>query len=414
MPLIVLYHFGRQSITTYRDFHMITRWPLFFILALMALQQIAIDLYLPSTPAMVHVFHASATAVQLTLAFYVLSAAISGLFYGPLSDHFGRKPVMLIGASIYIVGSVLCCASESIFILLIGRLIQGLGAGFAVPISRTIVRDLTSDKKLIVRITSYQSMTFSCVPLIAPVIGGFIEHWLNWRVNFIVLLAIGVVMWCLILIKYVETNPVEHHQPLQFRHIFNNYFAILKQPDSLGYMLVVAVQFGCLLSVIQLSPFILQNQLGYNAFIYGWFILVVGLGSLVGAYVNRHVSQQYDLDKILLVAVSTGFLLMIAMLLLNLKWFNAWIIVLPVFLLRFTGGLTYSNAVTQVMHKNAERAGAASAFFGAAVLALASLMSAAVAHLPSHSHVTLALSLTVLMSVSLVALIFVVLIKRKL
>ena len=117
------------------------RRSLFFILFFLALPQFAIDLYLPSLPSMVHVLHSNISTVQLTVSLYMVGIAASTLFYGPISDSVGRKPVIIFASVIAVLGSLLCALSQTIDVLLIGRFIQGLGMGFGAGLSRAVLRD---------------------------------------------------------------------------------------------------------------------------------------------------------------------------------------------------------------------------------------------------------------------------------
>ena len=389
------------------------RWSLFFIIGLLAIPQVGIDLYLPSAPSMVIALHTSATLVQLSLAIYVVGMGVSQLIYGPVSDSIGRKPVILFGTLVFIVGSAVCCFTTTIDVFLLGRLIQGVGIGYGSAVSRAILRDLCHDKKRMAKIVSYQSMIFSMVPLFAPIFGGYIEHYLYWRANFLILFGIGVLLFVLVLFQFSETRAPADRIPLHFGKVVQGYFSVIKDFSIFIYVLVIMLQFSATLAVVQLSPFIFQDQLGYSPAAYGWFIFVVGLARFVGAFINRSIIQRLPLDRIIVGSLLLGFLTMVLMNALALQWFNAWVIVIPILLMRFSGGLSYANCIAQVMHKYPQNAGSVSALIGAMAMVGGSVISGVIAHLPHYKQISLSGSLGVLLLISLALFSSVLFFKRK-
>lgn len=379
----------------------VSRWTLFFIIFYLAVPQIALDLYLPSIPSMVHALHATASQVQLTIAMYLIAIAVSQFFYGPLSDSFGRKPMLIIGGSIFVIGSILCVSAQSIHLLLWGRLVQGMGFGCGASLSRAILRDVIHDKKTIAKVVSMQSMAWSSVPLIAPLFGGYIEHWFHWRVNFMVLLALGVLMLLITLIKYKETRLPETRNPFHPIKLLKTYQFFLRQRKLVGYILIIALQYGAIMTVLQMAPFIFQTELGYSAYIYGWLILVVGMGSLIGAFANKTISQYFDLQKIILYSLIVAVAMTILMNGLAIKWFNAWVIIVPIFVLRIAGGFTYSNCIAEGLAEVPEHSGSISALYGIVISSGAPIITAIVAHFPQYKQWTLTSSVFVEMSLAL-------------
>lgn len=388
-------------------FQPLNKWTLFFMVIYLTISQVALDLYLPSIPNMVDNLHTTAALVQSTIAIYLIAIAISQFFYGPLSDSFGRRPMALIGCGIAIVGSFICCIANSIELLLIGRLIQGIGLGFGSVLARAILRDVISEKKQFAKYVSYQSMAWSCVPLVAPVIGGYIGHWLSWRGNFIALLILSIILFILSFCKLEETKEKQQRQNFNPLLLLKNYSYLLKKFNLVGYMIIIALQYSAMLTILQLAPFIFQNNLGYSQYAYGWFILLVGAGSLLGALSNRFLSQRFELKNIIFCALIFAILMIVLMVGLALSWFNAWVIIIPLFFLRIGGGLTYSNCITEGMAQLPEHAGSISSLFGVVITAGAALITSMVAHIPQYKQWTLVACLFVELALMLLIFLFI-------
>jgi DHA1 family 2-module integral membrane pump EmrD-like MFS transporter len=165
---------GKPSSTTY----------LILLIMLISIAQCGLSLYLPSLPAISSRLHALPTLVQLTVVYYVIGIGISQLFYGPLSDHYGRRKIVLYGVYIFLTGTVLAMYSPTIDILLMARFIQGIGIGSATTISRAILRDIFQGKEY-VKAGSKLASAVATAPIVAPILGGYIQTNLGWRANFL-------------------------------------------------------------------------------------------------------------------------------------------------------------------------------------------------------------------------------------
>ena len=142
-----------------------------------------IDIYVPSMPSMVIALHTSTTMIQLSITIALIAYGSVALIYGPLSDYFGRRIVALVGMGIFVAGSALCMFAPNIYVLLIGRVLQGIGFASASAVAAPTLSDIYSGDEL-VKAYSYVGMSMAVAPIIAPVFGGYLQQYFNWHAPF--------------------------------------------------------------------------------------------------------------------------------------------------------------------------------------------------------------------------------------
>ena len=171
----------------------------FFItlIAVTAAGPVAMQLYIPSVPSITKEFQVSLGVAQFAFSISLITMAISMLFYGPLSDKYGRKFILICGISIFIFGSFIAVLSDNIFYLILGRIIQSIGGAGGLVISRAIVRDLYGPKDA-ARVLGTLITIFIAAPMIAVIIGGFLSDYYGWRSIFILTIFIGLIIFSII------------------------------------------------------------------------------------------------------------------------------------------------------------------------------------------------------------------------
>src|SRR5262249_12264350 len=173
--------------------------------AMVALGPISTDLYLPSLPGLARYFDVSVADAQLTLSSFLIGLATAQLIYGPLSDRFGRRPVLLVGLAIYVIASIVCAFAPSVPVLIFMRFLQAVGACVGPVLGRAVVRDVHG-RDGAARVLAYMSAAMALAPAIGPIIGGFLEEWYSWRANFLALVCYGIVGLVLTWQILPETN----------------------------------------------------------------------------------------------------------------------------------------------------------------------------------------------------------------
>jgi Bcr/CflA subfamily drug resistance transporter len=336
----------------------------FFVLLLVALGQFAIDIYLPSLPAMVTDLHTDKSSVQLTLTFFLVGFAFSQLIYGPFSDRFGRRKVLLIGLAIFVVGAIGASLAQSVSFLIGMRLVQGLGIGAANVLCRAILRDIYKGKELAKKVSTL-GVLWVLSPIVAPVIGGYIEEYAGWRMNFLFLIClVGLVwLWCIFFLP--ETKDPTQIQSIHPREIVKNYALLLSSRPFMGYVLVDFFMYGIFSAFYVAGPFLLQKVLNVSPIMFGWMMLIISFGYMVGTYINIRALHYWEPKKIIKCGLVLIFVISSIMLALALcDIFNITAIVLPLSILFCAIALLFTNCIGICLSIFHHLAGSASALWG--------------------------------------------------
>lgn len=262
--------------------------------------------YTPAMPAMAHALGTSYGMVQFTMAAYLAGSAVSQLVYGPLSDRHGRRRVMLVGATILLVGAFVCLLSFSIWPLLAGRVVQGVGACAGGVIADATVRDaFPADRRE--KVYAKLNAAFALAPAIGPVVGTFAAHAFGWHANFAILAAVALALWVLTWRYLPETNLRRNPHALEVASLWGNYLRTLQTRE----FTVFAVVGGCCVGVVYAAligaPDLVINVLGLHSMA---FIIVAG--SILAAFVlgaGSCVFLSRHLPAGLMIAIGMGVLL---------------------------------------------------------------------------------------------------------
>jgi len=253
------------------------------VASLSMLAPFTIDTYLPSFPAIAGELAASHAQIQQTMGLYLAVFACTTLVYGPLSDSFGRRPVIIIALALYALASAGAALTQSIEGLLFWRVMQGLSAGAGVVIGRAMVRDAFSGASA-QRVLSYAMLIFAVAPAIAPMIGGLLQTLSGWRATFWFLALLGAALFALVLWRAPETLPPSERQSAQPGEVLHAYLMALRNRRFMGLVLAFSLNFSGFFLYIAGAPSIFYDQLhlGPNDF---WmqFVPMVG-GLMLGSY----------------------------------------------------------------------------------------------------------------------------------
>lgn len=343
--------------------------------ALAACGPIAVDMYLPSLPSIARAFGVADSAAQSTLTSFMLGFAIGMLVYGPLSDRFGRRPILLGGLALFLVASIACASAGSIDLLVGMRFVQALGAGAASVMARAIARDVHAPHDA-ARVLSMIAIVTGVGPLLAPLIGGQLLLVGGWRAIFVVLALFGALASALAFMRVRESWPADKRAGAVLWHSFAIYGRLLVDPVALGHLLCGGMAFASMFAYITATPFVYIDYFHVTPQHYGLFFGLNIVGIMLGNYLNARLISR--LGSLRLVAgasfVSCGASLFVALACLT-GWGGLWSIVAGLFFVVGVVGVLTANCTTDLMHRYPRNAGAAAAVFGAGQLVLGALAS---------------------------------------
>lgn len=248
------------------------------------------DSYLPSIPAIAENLGVSGNDIELTLTLYLLGFGTSQLFYGPLSDKYGRKPILIGGFILFLLANSMCFLAQSLPILLIARLLSGIGMGASGVLNRAIASDCFTGTAFS-KAWSYTTTTVVFVLIIAPLIGCEIQTLWGWRANFILINAYILCVFIIIYCKLPETLH-SHSAKISVKHALKNYKTILSNYSFLSGTLCYTLAFAGLIAYFQVSSLLLMKTLGLSSLSYGYVSLLIALCYMAGGLiVNRFASS---------------------------------------------------------------------------------------------------------------------------
>jgi MFS transporter, DHA1 family, multidrug resistance protein len=370
---------------------------------LVALPSFGIDMSLPALTATGAALRVAPARAGLMMSLFMLGFAVAPLFYGPASDRYGRKPVVLFACTLFIIAGIGCALARSLPTLLMWRVVQGAGAGASMTIALAIIRDLFEGQAARTKL-SYVAIATMIVPMIAPTAGAALLALGGWRVIHAVLAGVGFLLLLAILLGFAESAQLDPANRLVPSVVARNYLRVLTHPLCLGYILVNAAAFGTLFAYVSGSSLFLINVVGLSPEQYGFVFAATSLGIMWGAFLNSRLSAWgvlpgYPLTVgLVLAAVST--MLLLAM---TLAGWMPLLFVIPLLVLgTLAFGLIAPNAMQGAMQPLPQIAGATGAAAGCIQMTMGTVASGLVAALyDGHS----ALSMTGLMALcSLLAL----------
>lgn len=363
---------------------MVTQRPhpcFFIILGMMAmLPPLAIDMYLPSFLDIARDLQVSQEKVQTTLAVFTFGFAVGQLFWGPMADSFGRKPIILFG----LTGSALAAyfltqvmAIENFYLL---RLIQGLCAAAPAVVLGALVRDLF-DRNMFAQMMSVIMIISMLALLLAPILGGYIAKYFHWHSIFYTLVLMGISCVLLISWKIPETLAIEKRQPLRFGIVFKNFWTLLSDKATLGYVLVGGLTFAGMFCFLTSGSLVYIGIYGVSQEYFGYFfglnmIVMVSMTALNGRIVVK-VGSEKMLKIGLLVQLLAGIWLACVAIFKLGFWAMAIGIPFYVGMLSTIG----SNATAAILDRYPQMAGTANGLAGTARFGIASLVGAMLSHI---------------------------------
>jgi DHA1 family bicyclomycin/chloramphenicol resistance-like MFS transporter len=371
------------------------------LVTLIAYQPIATDTYLPALPAVARAFNTDAAMVQWTLSAFFLGIASAQLFYGPLSDRFGRKPVLMAGVSIYLLGTVACLMATTIETLIVARFFQAVGCCAGPTISRAVVRDVFA-REHAARALAYLGAAMGFIPALAPIIGGFLLTTFNWQAIFVLMLVVaGLTLFALVGLFH-ETNKAPDPQALNLKRMAGNYREMLGERVFMGFAITAACAIGGLVVFLSGSPHVIITQHGVAADEYGYLFAVIVLSYTAGTLTAGRLTIRLGIERMVmigaLIGIAAGFTQA------ALAWTghtSLLALLIPQGFYMVSLGFVLPNALAGAIGPYPTRAGAASALLGFIQLTLAAVITIGMAYAFGWTQKSMSTGLAVMTACSL-------------
>ena len=341
---------------------------LWLVTGCMMLQPLSTDLYLASLPGMAADFGVSPAAVQQTLSLFVFGFGTAQLVSGPLSDRYGRRPVLIGGLALYLVSGLACALTPSLDWLIAARFVQAIGCCTAVVVARAIVRDAYSPAEG-ARVMAKALSLLSLAPIFGPILGGYLQVGFGWRAAFVALALAGLAVWFAAMRHLTESNPQLNPDAMRPGHLAATYRDVLRTPAFWAYALPGSISYASIFVFISGTPFVLIKVLGVPTQYYGYLFAFGVLGYLGGTLICRRLLGRIGVPRVLALGTTVGLAGGVGFLLLVLAGISHWtLVVMAQFIVMTAHGINFPCTQSGSLAPFPEKAGAAAGLFGCLVM----------------------------------------------
>ncbi|MCP4176739.1 MAG: MFS transporter [bacterium] len=362
---------------------------IFLISILVAAGQLANTIFIPAMGMIAASLHVSAHNIQGLLAAYLLPYGISQFFYGPLADKYGRKPIIYFGLIIFMFGSFFSFVGNIYMIILIGCVMQGIGAGVGGVMCRTIMKDCYDGDKLQTA-NSYMTIAVVIAPLLAPIIGGVLAVLFGWRSVFLFLFIFAGIVLFLEYKFLKETNPETEKKSLKSR-----YLMVIKDKKFMPYVACLTLGFSGIAVFEASAGVILSGRLGFSPEIVSVLFILPIPFFVIGSYISGKIVKYYSLETIIFYSINFFLLSSVGMLVFALLGYvNVYALILPVIGVMFALGGLFPTATTGAIQNLGSVAGISGAVLGGVQNIGAGLFTGLSSLIPQSTQLPLAVILT--------------------
>ncbi len=339
--------------------------------ALTAFDPLSIDMYLPAFGDIQKEFHTSFDQVELSMSSFFIGMALGQLFYGPLSDRYGRKAPLLGGMILYFFATLGCMFAPNIEVFIFLRVLQALGGCAGMTITRAILSDLF-DSRRVADFMSSMALVMGLAPILAPSVGGFINSYFGWRAIFGVLAFSNLFCLAAIVAFLPETHFKRIHN-LNLLSTLKSYGELLRDRMFVGYLIPVTAIRAGMFAYISGSPFVFIELYSIPKNNYGWIFGLNALGLVMASQINRVLLKKYSVDQVLKYTVAIAAAASLLVFLLPIISKEAIVLLVSIFIFIATLNFVTPNGMAGALAMQGHRAGTASALFGCLQWSLASV-----------------------------------------
>ena len=331
---------------------------------LLGIQPVTTDLYLPALPALTGSFSAPMSHAQLTLSALLLAFGVSQLVWGPLSDRFGRRPILLCGLALYLIAAIGSALAPSMLQLIVWRTLQGAAMGAVVMCARALVRDLYQPQDG-ARIMSKGLSGLGALACISAPVGGLLAQYYGWRAALLAVALFGAAALALVVLRFKETLIAKNPQALEPATLLTTWRSILSNPAFLAFSALSAASYGGLFTFLASSSFVFITLLGLSKTQFGMVMFFTSISYVAGTFICRRLLLRFSVQQTIAIAAFislSGGTLMGA-----LAWagvVNVWAVLLPLGLFMIGHGIHQPCGQSGAIGPFPKSAGAASAMNG--------------------------------------------------
>ena len=353
------------------------------LIAISAVGPLALNIFMPSMPGLQREFGVTYGVVQLTLTLYLIGMAACQLVYGPISDRVGRRPMLLGGLSVFVVASFMAAVAPSIELLIAARLLQALGGAAGIVLARAMVRDVF-DRETSASVISYITMAFVVAPMVAPVLGGFIDLHFGWRTDFWLLAVLGAVVlsasW-----RYLPETHVDRIPAGSGMNLVAGAVRLFAMPRFRGYTLTLAFTSAVFFAFLGGAPHIMIDVLKRTPMEYGLWFFIISAGYMLGNFLSGRYTRAIGIDRMILlgccITLAGGLLCFMAAIAGLLSPATLFV---PMALAALGNGLTIPNGTAGAISVDPRLTGAAAGWSGFTQMACGAAASQLVGSLQNH------------------------------
>ena len=353
-------------LNTFTPPHIIT------LVVLAGLQALNMNIFLPSLPTMANYFDVSYARIQLSISGYFAATALLPIIIGPISDRFGRRPIMLIAIGIFTTATICCEFCDNFGWFLFFRIIQATVAA-GVVLGRAIVRDLVRADEAASMI-GYITMAMTIMPMLGPAIGGVIEEYFTWQYSFRLMSIVGLLTFILVWFDQGETIKKKQRS---IGEQFSSYIKLLNSKMFWLYSLTAGFSVSCYYNFLTGGPIIAENFFKMSPSAQGYLFGVVGFGYLFGNFLTGRYTVKVGMNTMMFAGcIITILAPVLQYLFLRISLFNPFSLFGPMLLVGLGNGMTLPNASSGMVSVNPQLAGSASGLGMAVMIGIGSALSA--------------------------------------
>lgn len=362
------------------------------VLLIACLTSVATDIYAPSLTSIASVMQVPVGWAQFSLTVFMLGLALSQLIYGPISEGVGRRIPLIAGLLIFISGCLLSILATRIEFLVLGRLVQGFGAGACSSLWRSIFRDVYQGDDL-AKYGAWLSVIITFFVPAVPVLGGYFQHYIGWQASFAFLIVYSVTTLLLIIYVFKETSQHHHPERLTSSFIKQSFKELLSSPIFMGYTLSVFFCYGAFFSWFAVGPVLLIKHIGLSPVEFGWISFItgacaMGLAGTVNGKIVKHLGGKFMLRFGWSTMITSGCLLLVGHAFFGV---NLFAIIIPVFLFYFGVTFIWPNAFAGAFTPFGHIAGYAGSLYSFMQLGGGALIGSLTTWLPANSPLPMAI-----------------------